>query len=49
MKQRQKILDKFGGKRITTYQGEDITPLWDLKGEGIPWKIGRNTLKLCDE
>jgi hypothetical protein len=38
---------------MRTYQGEDITPLWDLKGEGLLWsynyKIGRNTLKLCDE
>jgi hypothetical protein len=33
----KKILDKFGGKRMETYQGEDITPLWDLKGEGLPW------------
>lgn len=30
-------LDKFNGKRMETYQGEDITPLWDLKGEGLPW------------
>jgi hypothetical protein len=31
------IVDKFGGKRMETYHGEDITPLWDLKGEGLPW------------
>ena len=31
------LLDKFGGERMETYQGEDITPLWDLKGEGLPW------------
>jgi hypothetical protein len=33
----KKIVDKFGGKRMETYRGEDITPLWDLKGEGLPW------------
>ena len=31
------LLDKFGGERMETYKGEDITPLWDLKGEGLPW------------
>jgi len=31
------LLEKFGGERMETYQGEDITPLWDLKGEGLPW------------
>ena len=31
------LLGKFGGERMETYQGEDITPLWDLKGEGLPW------------
>lgn len=31
------LLGKFGGERVETYQGEDITPLWDLKGEGLPW------------
>ena len=31
------LLDKFGGKRMESYQGEDITPLWDLKGEGLTW------------
>ena len=31
------LLDKFGGKRMESYQGEDITLLWDLKGEGLPW------------
>jgi len=30
-------LKKFGGKRMETYDGEDVTPLWDLKGEGLPW------------
>jgi len=33
----KKILDKFGGNLMETYQGENITPLWDLKGEGLPW------------
>ena len=32
-----KVLKKFGGKRMETYNGEDVTPLWDLKGEGLPW------------
>jgi hypothetical protein len=31
------ILKKFGGERMETYNGEDVTPLWDLKGEGLPW------------
>ena len=30
-------LNTFNGKLMETYQGEDITPLWDLKGEGLPW------------
>ena len=33
----KKILDKFSGKRMETYQGEDITPVWNPKGEGLPW------------
>jgi len=32
-----KVLKKFGGKRMETYNGKDITPLLDLKGEGLPW------------
>jgi len=34
-----KILKKFGGERMETYNGEDITPLWDLKGEGLAWSF----------
>jgi len=34
-----KILKKFGGERMETYDGEDITPLWDLKGEGLAWSF----------
>ena len=32
-----KALQKFGVKRMETYKGVDITPLWDLKGTGLPW------------
>lgn len=32
-----KVLKKFGGKLMETYNGQDITPLWDLKGKGLPW------------
>jgi len=27
-----KVLEKFGGRRMETYNGEDITPLWNLQG-----------------
>jgi hypothetical protein len=27
-----KVIDKFGAKKIEKYRGEDVTPLWDLKG-----------------
>ena len=30
-----KMIEKFGGTKLETYKGEDITPLWDLKGGGI--------------
>ena len=30
-----KMIKKFGGERMETYQGEDVTPLWDLKGERV--------------
>jgi hypothetical protein len=32
-----KTIEKFGGKKMETYNGEDITPLWDLKGGPILW------------
>ncbi len=32
-----KIVEKFGGERMKTYNGEDVTPLWDLKGNGLAW------------
>jgi len=34
-----KMIKKFGGERMETYQGEDVTPLWDLKGEGLNWSF----------
>lgn len=34
-----KMIKKFGGERMETYQGEDVTPLWDLKGEGLEWSF----------
>jgi hypothetical protein len=30
-----KVLEKFGGRRMETYDGEDITPLWNLQGGGL--------------
>ena len=33
------ILKKFGGKRMKMYEGKDITPLWNLKGEGLEWSF----------
>ena len=33
----KKIIDRFGGKKMETYNGEDMTPLWDMKGGGIAW------------
>ena len=33
------IIKKFGGERMETYNGEDVTPLWDLKGEGLEWSF----------
>jgi hypothetical protein len=32
-----KAIEKFGGKKMETYKGEDITPLWDLKGGPVLW------------
>ena len=32
-----KIIDKFGGEKMKTYKGMDVTPLWDLKGGPILW------------
>lgn len=26
------VLEKFGGQKMQTYRGKDITPLWDFKG-----------------
>jgi hypothetical protein len=36
-KEIMKVIDKFGGKKMDTYKGEDVTPLWDLKGGGLVW------------
>ena len=33
----QAIIDIFGGTRLETYKGRDITPLWDLKGGPLLW------------
>jgi hypothetical protein len=27
-----KAIEKLGGTKMETYDGDDITPLWDLKG-----------------
>jgi hypothetical protein len=32
-----KAIESFGGTKMETYNGEDITPLWDLKGGPILW------------
>ncbi len=29
--------EQFGGKKMETYQGKDVTPLWDLKGGPLVW------------
>jgi len=34
-----KVVDKFGGKKMEIYNGEDVTPLWDLKGGGLVWSF----------
>ncbi len=31
------LLKEFGGKKIETYKGADITPLWDMKGGAMAW------------
>ena len=33
----ENIVNRFGGEKIKTYQGEDISRLWDIKGGGITW------------
>ena len=33
----EKAIEKFGGKKMETYNGEDVTPLWNLKGGPILW------------
>jgi hypothetical protein len=33
----QKVIDRFGGRKLETYKGRDITPLWDLKGGPLLW------------
>ncbi len=33
------VLDTFGGTKMETYNGMDITPLWDLKGGGLVWSF----------
>jgi hypothetical protein len=37
----EKIIDKFGGKKMDTYNGQDMTPLDDMKGGGITWSFKR--------
>jgi hypothetical protein len=32
-----KVIEKFGGTKMETYDGDDVTPLWDLKGGPILW------------
>jgi len=36
-KEVQKIVDLFGGEKMETYKGMDVTPLWDLTGGPILW------------
>ena len=31
----KKIIETFGGELMKTYNGEDITPLWNLQGGGL--------------
>ena len=34
-----RVVEKFGGTRMETYKGIDVTPLWDLKGGGLAWSF----------
>jgi len=38
-KELAKVLDRFGGQKLTTLRGKDITPLWDLKGGPLLWSF----------
>jgi alpha-galactosidase/6-phospho-beta-glucosidase family protein len=44
-----KAIEKFGGKKMETYDGDDVTPLWDLKGGPILMNIARKMEKLCPD
>ncbi|MFC1592330.1 hypothetical protein ACFL43_07380 [Thermodesulfobacteriota bacterium] len=33
----QKMIDQFGGEKMETYKGRDVTPLWELKGGPLLW------------
>ncbi len=33
----QPLVERFGGTKMETYKGEDVTRLWDMKGGGIFW------------
>lgn len=33
----QKVVDLFGGTKMETYQGLDVTPLWDMSGGPLLW------------
>lgn len=35
----EKVLGRFGGQKMKTYRGRDITPLWDLKGGPLLWSF----------
>ncbi len=32
-----KIIESFGGTKMETYKGMDVTPLWELKGGPLLW------------
>ena len=34
-----KFIEKFGIKKMETYNGKDITGLWDMKGGSLTWSL----------
>ena len=33
----KELVETFGGTKMKSYKGEDMTRLWDMKGKGISW------------
>ena len=34
-----KVIEKFGGEKMETYNGKDVKPLWDMKGGSLQWSF----------